>query len=190
MDLSANKRDILIYIFSCVAIFVLIYIPSYFTPFHSDDYAYFLQGLSLEARINHYIDWSGRFIVDYTTSMLLNLFSRPVYMAINSLVAVVVLVNISLLPKIFMDNKFINSSTTIVLWGAFFLYWLCNPILGETTFWIVGSANYLWTLMWVSFYLLYLLNLLQTGAKPNLKQTVLLVLLGFLVGFSNEGNSA
>ncbi|MGL9734119.1 MAG: hypothetical protein ACR5LD_07150 [Symbiopectobacterium sp.] len=37
---------------------------------HSDDYRYYLLGISLEAQFNHYITWSGRFVVDYANSLL------------------------------------------------------------------------------------------------------------------------
>ena len=181
-----QNKNFIIYLISCVIIYALICYPAIFIPFHSDDYSYFLNGLSLETHINHYLNWSGRFITDYTSSIMLNLFNKSTYMAINSAVLLIVLINISLIPTIIAKDKFINSNTVFTLWGAFFMYWLCNPNLGQTTFWLVGSANYLWTLMWASLYMIYLLNLLQKDIKLNLPKTILLVFLGFFAGLSNE----
>ena len=79
-----------LFLVNAVIIFALIYFVAYQVPFHSDDYSYFQQGLSLDAHIKHYVNWSGRFITDYTSAILLNVFKRPIYMAINSLALIVV----------------------------------------------------------------------------------------------------
>ncbi len=81
-----NKKYLSFYLFSCVVIYTLIYIPAFYTPFHSDDYLFLLQGVDLNIRLNHYLHWCGRFITDYTSSLLLSLFSKWAYMAINSFV--------------------------------------------------------------------------------------------------------
>lgn len=181
-----NKNSFYAYLFSCFAIFALVYYPAFFIPFHSDDYLYFLQGLSLEEHLKHYLNWSGRFITDYISSLCLNLLSKPIYMALNSLVLLVILICISLIPSIIAKEKFINSKSTVLLWTSFFLYWLCNPNLGQTTFWLVGSANYLWTLMWASLYIIYLLNLVHNEIKLTTAKTFCLIVLAFFAGLSNE----
>lgn len=175
------------YVVSAITIYFLIFLPSYFVPVHSDDYHYFLQGLSFNAHLQHYLNWSGRFITDYTSSLLLNLFSKPIYMAINSLVFLFMLMNISFIPSVVKDKKLINKNSCTILWIVFFMYWLCNPNLGATSFWLVGSANYLWTIMWASLFITYYFYLLsQKSNKYALWQILFLCVLGFFAGLSNE----
>ena len=123
-----NKTSFYSYLFSCFAIFALIYYPAFFIPFHSDDYSYFMRGLSLQKHIDWYIGTSGigngRFIVNYLCSTMVVLFSKPVYIAINSLTFLIVLINISIIPSILAKEK-----CTALLWASFFLYWLYNPNL-------------------------------------------------------------
>ena len=81
-----KRKDFFGFALSAVIIFILIYIPAYHIPFHSDDYVFYLRGRSLKALLNHYLTWEGRLIGDYTASLLIGSFSKPVYMAINSLI--------------------------------------------------------------------------------------------------------
>ena len=197
------------YIVSAVVIYILIFIPAYYIPVHSDDYLFYLRGISLEALFNHYMHWEGRLIGDYTGALLLHFFSRPVYMGINSLVFLITMIQISFVPSVVNQKPLINKSNVIFLWLAFFLYWLCNPCLGQTSFWIVGSVIYLWPLMWTGGYILWLFKLLQndfrdteytecpkTFNKKSQNQLVgkceliLLGGLGFLAGLSNESTGA
>lgn len=192
--LLKNKDGVNLFILSAIVIYILIYIPAYFIPFHSDDYIFFMRGTSLKPLLHLYMNWEGRLIGDYTASLLLNLFSRPIYMAINSLVFLIVLINISVITQLLQGRKAIDKFSSFLLWITFFLYWLCNPNLGQTSFWVVGSAIYLWPLMWISFYVAYLIKLLQNNMLEfycdNYKQTLLLSFLGFFAGLSNEATGA
>ena len=85
-----KNTNLLLFIISSIVIYFLIYIPALNIPFHSDDYSYFLQGTSWEVRLKHYMVWSGRLITDFTSSYLLNLFTKPVYTAIISFVLLLI----------------------------------------------------------------------------------------------------
>ena len=186
---NGNNKNIaskILFIASATMIFVLIYYVSYHVPVHSDDCRYSLIGLSPAEHIRHYMKWSGRFITDYTSSILLNLFSRPVYMALNSIVFLLTMVLVCVFPNIVTKRNLIGKESFIVLWLIFILYWAANPNLGETSFWLVGSANYLWTIMWASIYICYFLHLLTRDDKMSGISAVLLFVFGFLAGLSNE----
>lgn len=174
------------YVISVFFIILLIYIPAFHIPFHSDDYHYFLQGLSIENRWHHYVNWSGRLITDFTSSYMLNLFPKFIYMAINSLVLLITIICISKIPYIVTKTEH-SKNSFLSLWLIFFVYWVANPNLGQTTFWLVGSANYLWPLMWASIYFVYILSLLSNNQKLNIKKISILFILGFFAGLSNEG---
>src|SRR5699024_726742 len=128
-------------------VFMLVYLCALLIPFHSDDYSYFQQGLSVQTRIEHYFNWSGRLMTGFTSSYLLNLFSRPFYIAINSVVLLLVFMSISLLTHIIVQKPSNHASVVMTFGMVFMAYWVGNPSLGQTSFWIVGSANYLWPLM-------------------------------------------
>ena len=59
--------------------------------------------------------WEGRLIGDYIGALLLHFFSRPVYMAINSFVFLLVVVNISYIPALFFHKSVINEDNVIML---------------------------------------------------------------------------
>jgi len=133
-------------------------------------------------------------IGDYTASLLIGSFSKPVYMAVNSLIFLIVVINISIFPRLLQGKPLIDRFSCLMLWISFLLYWLCNPNLGQTSFWLVGSAIYLWPLMWLSFYLICLFKLLREDVLiPNCnnnKKLALLAVLGFCSGLSNESTGS
>ena len=97
------------------------------------------------------------------------------------------MINISLLPSIIGNlEKLVYKGSFLTLWLVFIIYWICNPNLGQTTFWLVGSANYIWPLMWASSYFLYLLHLLTNKERLNFKKSILLSFFGIFAGLSNE----
>ena len=180
------------FVLSAILIFILIYIPSFHVPFHSDDYKFYLMGTSFDALYNHYMNWEGRLISDYTASLLLNLFSRPIYMGINASAFLLTLICISVIPSVIKgDVSLINYKNCVILWLSFFIYWICNPCLGQTSFWLVGSAVYLWSIMWAGLYLACLFGILGSeNSFLRVNRRLLLCTLGFFAGLSNEATGA
>lgn len=179
------------FIITSLCIYILILIPSLNTPVQSDDYSYFLKGISLNNTISHYMGWSGRLVVDFTSSFILRYLPYFLYEMINSFVFLTLCVFISLTPTVITNSNHgltNQKPSAIILWLVFVTYWLANPNLGQTSFWIVGSVNYLWTIMWASFYIYYLLNALNLD-KLTTKHYVIIIILGFLAGCSNENTS-
>ncbi|WP_313374660.1 DUF6056 family protein [Chishuiella sp.] len=179
-----------LFILNALIIYIIILIPSLNTPFQSDDYSYFLKGISWENSISHYMGWSGRLITDFTSSFLLKYLPYIIYESLNACVFLLLCLFISIIPKLIIRNNVTNSNfSSVTLWIVFLAYWISNPNLGQTSFWIVGSANYLWTIMWASLY--FVLILYITNIKKELEKNdyLYIVILGFLAGCSNENTS-
>lgn len=173
-----NKLKTLSFLFSVISIFILVLLISNLTPMHSDDYAYYLKGIGIDSHINHYMTWSGRLVADYISTIILSFQNHKIKAFINSIGIISLVVLIAIIPK---ENKKISYSDTITLFIIFFLYWLSNPNLGQTTFWIVGSSNYLWTNLII---LLFIFFLLMERKKDNISYP--LCILALLAGCTNE----
>lgn len=168
-----------------LAMFVIVLIPSLHIPMQSDDYAYYSLGLSLDAQLIHYLGWSGRIVTNIISSYLLNLFPHYGYEIINSFVFALLIAFIFLIPKA-ADGQGVKG-TAISLLLIFTLYWVSNPSLGETSFWIVGSANYLWPSMFVAGYFSFLFYCQHRNTDT--RHLLFGLVLGFLAGCSNENTS-
>lgn len=168
-----------------VLVFVAVLIPSLHIPMQSDDFAYYSLGLSMDAQLVHYMGWSGRIVTNIISSYLLNLLPHFAYEIVNAFVFTLLMFFISVLPTSFGEDKCRTSAVCLLV--VFSLYWIANPALGETSFWIVGSTNYLWPSMFVSGYFLYILRAL--GKSCGSKEAVSAIALGFLAGCSNENTS-
>jgi hypothetical protein len=70
----------------------------------------------------------------------------------------------------------------------FLVYWIANPQLGHTTFWIVGSANYMWVgLIAITYF--YMLIKHALNQPPSCVATIVTSILALLSGMSNESLS-
>lgn len=137
---------------------LIVYFAGINVPMHSDDYSYLLLGTDLDAHIHHYLAWSGRFVADYVSGFLLGQLNYYVYTFLNSLALTTLLYTITLIPSIIDKTYKFNSFRFLCI---AMMYWIANPNLGETSFWIVGSANYLWTNMFISIFLAYYFHILN-----------------------------
>lgn len=168
-----NKSIILVAFF---AVFIL----EWYTPIHSDDYRYALIGLSFDAHLHHYLTWSGRLVADYTSALLLASESRIFISMMTGLAVVAFCYLIVKTPDGTLKWKKYDAVTFTLI---FLTFWVANPNIGQTVFWVVGSANYLWTNLFVAA---WLWNLYRIQMRREKNTRVVMLLLGVLAGCSNE----
>ncbi|EMH0746799.1 TPA: hypothetical protein OL861_001473 [Proteus mirabilis] len=166
-----------------IVAFLIVLIPSLWVPMQSDDYSYYLMGLSPSAHLEHYLGWSGRVVTNIISTTLLSTMPHFVYETVNSIAFALLTLFITVVP---ITNKNSNKATFFVRSAFIFvLYWIANPNLGQTSFWIVGSANYMWTNMFIAGYFAYLIR----SVNKNRFCSISLALLSFLAGCSNENTA-
>ncbi len=166
-------------------LFVLVLIPSLSVPMLSDDFAYYTVGTDFSGQILHYMGWSGRIVSNSLSSYQLNLLPHAVLESVASLVFVLLIFFIVRIPYSFGGKDVKGMAFSAVL--IFTLYWVANPALGETSFWIVGTTNYLWPSMFVAGYFLYVFE--STNRAFTKKDIILALVFGFFAGCSNENTS-
>lgn len=166
---------------SIILFFIVIAIPiNYFTPLHSDDFYFSMLGIEFSPHWEQYLSWSGRVVATYISSLLLALKNKVLIAIIQSIGLAGLLYFISQIP-----NKISNASfKSVVFLFIGVLYWLYQPHLGQSTFWIVGSANYLWTNLLICVYLLFLLDYYFNG-----KFSYFIFLFALISGCTNENTA-
>lgn len=167
-------------IFIIIALAMVGYM-SYLAPMQSDDYSYLLKGLDLQTHVNHYLSWSGRFISDYISSAILILTNDLAKAFLTSVAFVSIALIITSIPSVLYKTK----NTLLSFLFVFSLYWVVNPTLGQTVFWVVGAANYLFTNLFICLYLLFLSLYLSHGRK----YIIPLLIFSIPAGLSNENTS-
>ncbi|HCP53924.1 MAG: hypothetical protein CMK72_04630 [Pseudomonadaceae bacterium] len=173
------------FILALILLFFVVLIPSIHVPMQADDFAYYGLGLSIGEQLNHYLSWSGRIVTNIISAYLLNLLPHFAYEVVNTVVFCLLMFFVSIAPNALGRHTVKVSSLSLLV--IFALYWIANPALGETSFWIVGSANYLWTSMFVAGYFVYIFRTLDYHV--GLKESFAAVIMGFLAGCSNENTS-
>jgi len=178
----------LLYALVFSVIFALLFNIQSVTPMQSDDYRYLSMGGSIDKFYNHYMSWSGRISADVTSSSLLYFFSKEWYSVLNSLSLTLLIFMISYLPT-YLSNRRVALSNVFSFVVLFLTYWVANTNLGQTTFWIVGSANYLWTNLYIITYF-YLLVFFARRFFVSLAASYFSLLcvfcIGVIAGISNE----
>ena len=150
------------------------------TPFHSDDFSY-VQLSSLHDHVNHYLRWSGRLVADFFSSTLLY-FPRFLSSAFLAVLATALCWLITVIPDTLLKRA--TSPWKFLLITS--LYWVCNPNLGQTNFWVVGSCNYLVTTFFVA--LSIYLTIRFEFYRPSWV-LALSAVIAFLAGCSNENTT-
>lgn len=151
------------------------------TPMISDDFSYANKGIAWDAIARHYLNWSGRLVSDTLSSALLSLAPPWLKASLGTAALAGVILILSALGARLAGQTLRPSIVLLV----FMLYWLMNPDLGQTTFWLVGSANYLWpNLFNFGFALAYVWRLQKGTTSPAIGLG--LCALAVLAGCSNE----
>lgn len=160
--------------------FMSIFIVEWYTPLHSDDYKYAMLGNTFDAHIHHYLTWSGRVVADYASTLLLASESRFIISAMTGLLVVAFCYFIVKTPTGTLRWKKHDTSIFALI---FLTFWLSNPNIGQVVFWIVGSANYLWTNLFV---VAWIWNLYRIHTQREEHTQIAMLILGLLAGCSNE----
>ena len=169
--------------FTIFLVFIAFFIAEYLTPFHSDDYSYGQMGLDFTRHYNHYMGWSGRLVADYASSLILLCHKHhAIVSVIIALFALGTLYLTAALPNKLLGTKFSSFKFLIIV----ALYWICNPNLGQITFWVVGACNYLVTNF---FIVLFLYAFLSWRDSLNIVKTICLFILAVVAGCTNENTS-
>jgi len=150
----------------------------------SDDYWYGQKGINLvSVSIQHYLGWSGRLLTDITSRIILQ-YPAWVISGIKTLALVALIVLIAIIPNMILGK---NVFSRVNLYLIFITYWICNPNLGQTTFWTVGASNYLFTNLWIMAYLNLVFFIFHHEKKWY--QYIFLIIVSFGAGLSNENTS-
>lgn len=151
------------------------------TPMISDDFNYANKGIAWTSIKQHYLQWSGRLVSDTLSSAMLTLAPGWLKATLNT-AALFGLITVLTALGAQLAGRALRPSLLLLV---FTLYWLVNPHLGQTTFWLVGAANYLWPNLFNFGFVLAFIYYLQKG-KPSVITGLALCLLGLLAGCSNE----
>ncbi|OYQ77620.1 hypothetical protein B9T12_06560 [Wohlfahrtiimonas chitiniclastica] len=163
--------------------FSLVFYIAYLTPIHSDDFAYYNIGLQWSAHVSHYLSWSGRLVSDYISPILLHLENDVLRSGILALAVVSMVALLAKLPALVLKQQ----ASASVFVGLFLIYWITNPTLGQTIFWTVGAANYLFTNLAIVIYLYCLIKYMQSS--QSILWWVGVLIISPFAAFSNENTT-
>ncbi|MBQ0108559.1 MAG: hypothetical protein KBS34_05595 [Phascolarctobacterium sp.] len=165
-----------------LVIFLSTFVIACLTPYHSDDFSYYFQGIDFVKHYHHYMGWSGRLAADWTSGALLATGCHFLIRVVQSIVMTGYCYMIAAMPSRLLDKPMAWFMPLII----YVAYWISNVNLGQTTFWIVGSANYLFTNFYILCFLTFYYNhYADIGTTTIVKG----FLLAILAGCTNENTS-
>lgn len=186
-NMEKKKISSLLYILSAGVLLVVAFVYHRKTPFMMDDLWYStnlvtgqpLSGLKdiIESQIWHYLNWGGRSMTHSLLQFILmggEVFADILNICVHVLLAFVMTLFIKKEDKVF---SFANAVVFIVA---------LNPGLFYSIFWQSGSVNYLYSTVWILFFVYTYIREFSDGVKPLMGASVWMVPLGLITGWSNE----
>ena len=179
----------------CMA--VSFFIGNYYTPFIQDDYAYcYVYGpdsavirptstriTSLVqvfiSQFNHYNFVNGRVIPHIFIQIFCGLLGKHVFNLVNTVIFVLFLDSV---VRISTCNK--RSVYALLLVYVFFLVIFPNP--GQTSFWLSGGCNYLWSMTFALLMIRHILFVPVESLSKKKGVVLSLGIIGLLIGCMNE----
>ena len=175
--------------YALIAIFLLLFIMSYLTPYYGDEYVYsFIYKTSekianindvLISSYNIYMFWSGRILPNIFQSLFVY-FDKLIYSIFNSFIFILLLKKTRTLSIKYGCKS--NGKMFDYIY-IFFLNLIFIPVFNQNYISMVSSINYSWMLFILICYIDKIEEMLL-----NKKITWKILILGFLVGISNESS--
>lgn len=169
-------------------IFISIFILNALTPLIADDYSYSFGKNGeritnlldiITSQINHYFTWGGRSVA-HSLAQLFLMFPKWIFNLLNSAIYVILIYLIYLHVKMDKEDK------PLILLLIHFALWFLIPTFGQTTIWLTGSCNYLWTM---TIMLLFLYLIRKDLNEHSILKNITILLLGIIAGWTNENTS-
>lgn len=146
--------------------FLLFFYVTRYTPFHSDDYSFYLLGLSLESQFKFYLNWSGRVLANYGSTLLVlpkNLIFAAFLKSLLASLTVLLIIKIGFINSTkSRDNFFV---TNILYATIFIIFFNFHPTIGQVILWNVGAGHYLLTSFFSILFIYLLVSLSNTSSK-------------------------
>lgn len=194
------------YLFLALTV-VAVCLINFYIPLFADDYGFFfifnesgrVTHLSdiLVSQYNYHNSWGGRNVAHFMLQFLLMLQSKMLLALVKTLwFFLTILVAIVLAYGTDFRQKLTPQLWFIIVAG----FWVLHPCLGESSFWITGACNYLFTPLLVLCFLLpfrflidsiiknqvQIVNPLSSMPWLNFIFKVIWLVLAFFAGWSNE----
>lgn len=181
----SKKNQIIIIMLS---IFIMMCMLNILTPILADDFSYSfgvdgrIHNLMdiIENQVHHYLTWGGRSIA-HTIAQIFLLFPKIVFSFSNTIIYMLLIWLIYQHAKIGKDEK------PLLLIIIHLSLWFFLPVFGQTCLWLIGSCNYLWTMVLIlGFLLVY-----RRGNKPKheIPKIIGMFVFGILAGWTNENTA-
>ncbi|MEZ2585134.1 DUF6056 family protein [Kluyvera intermedia] len=180
-----KKINILLFL---VPAYILIAALAIMTPLHSDDFGTRIAGFpNIPNHIKRYMEWSGRLTPDFLASFILWSDSHIIRSLLNAIGTFGVIAMISKIPYSISSKK-IDYGYVLMFYIVMSVMWFTSPNLGQTSFWIVGATNYIWTNLFILL-VLDRLAINSTLANNAAHSLIGIFLLSFVAACGNENMS-
>lgn len=185
------------FLFLVASLFVYMLLINFLQPYTADEFNYsFISGSNekvnnivdiLQSQYHLFFSWTGRNVVHFLLQFLLWV-GKPLFAIINAGMFIALVILIMNFIKLRTYNKLNDITSFIVITG---LCWFGLPAFGETVIWEAGALNYLWVAV-ISLAFLMPYKYYVEGNQifsDNLKNIVIMILLGFFAGWSHENQA-
>lgn len=190
-NMSLQKK-VFILITCCIFIGFLIF--NILTPYLADDYSYMYSFAKPEqvktiwdaaqSVYAHAFTMNGRTIPHFFVQVFL-IYNKIIFDFVNALMATL------LVYLIYRHAIRSSKDSNLIYLIALALVLLFVPVLGQVIFWLDGSCNYLWSMVFILAVLLFFKNAFfnKTYKMPGWK-VCLVIILAFIAGSVSENSSA
>ncbi|MDP4096515.1 DUF6056 family protein [Paenibacillus sp. P96] len=182
-----------------LSLFLFVYMlkMNFFVPLWNDEFAYSFIFRSdqkiasivdiIQSQQILYNNWTGRVLVHFLVQFFLWQ-GKDIFNIVNAALYVSLIFVICSYTKI---RKFNTMEDLRMFLTVSILCWFFLPVMGQTTFWVAGSVNYLWAALALLFFLLPYRYILENKKiiKDRWYTIISMFFLGIFTGWSQENAS-
>lgn len=184
LNIKISKKDQKIIYLSII--FFIMLVLNFLTPLIADDFSYSFgaDGQRIAniwdiviRQIDHWLTWGGRNVAHFIANFFL-MYPKAIFNVLNATMYTL------LVYLIYKHSQTTKEEKPILLVLINLLLYFVTPVFGQNCIWLIGSCNYLWTIVIIlSFLLMYRENYKK---KDTWLLTIGMFFFGVIAGWSNE----